>query len=192
MATAIDLASNALVLIGDNPINSFTEPGGGATAAANLYDDTYAAFLSMHPWTFALKEQSLSRLTASPDPRTNYKYAFQVPADHIRTWSIMPYSNYVVVGELIYSNQPALLMRYVYKVNETQLPAHAIKCIEYLLASDFAQIVTESTSKSDYFAGKARLALASAMAIDSQGHPQQRIIDSPFTDVRNGGSPRFS
>jgi len=37
MASDIDIASNALVLIGDNPINSFTEPGAGATAAANLY-----------------------------------------------------------------------------------------------------------------------------------------------------------
>lgn len=184
MATSIDLASNALVLIGDNPISSFTESGTGARAAANLYDDTYASFLSMHPWTFALKEQELSKLSATPDDKTNYDNAFQVPSDHIRTWAILPQSDYVVVGDLIYSNEDSLLMRYVYKVDETELPPHAIKAIEYLLATDFAQLVTESTTKADYYQKRFKDALAVAMSIDSQGHPQQKIIDSPFTDIR--------
>ena len=191
MASAIDLSSNALILIGDSPISSFSEPGAGATAAANLYPDTYARLLSMHPWTFALKEQTLSKLSQSPDDLTNFKNAYQVPSDHIRTWAILPHSNYVVVGDLIYSNLEELLMRYVYKVDETELPPHFSKALEYSLAADFAQIVTESTTKSQYYEGKFKDQLASAMAIDSQGHPQQPIVDSPFVDVRFSGAPFF-
>lgn len=187
MATDIDMASNALILIGDEPISSFTEPGAGATAAANLYPDTYARVLSMHPWTFALKEQVLSQLTAKPDQLVNYSFAYQVPSDHIRTWAILPHSDYVVVGDLIYSNENRLLMRYVHNVDETQLPPHVVKTVEYSLASDFAQLITENTSKSQYYEAKFKDQLASAMAIDSQGHPQIPIIDSPFTDVRSGG-----
>jgi len=187
MASDIDIASNALLLIGDEPISSFTEPGAGATAAANLYEDTYRGLLSLHPWTFALKEQLLNKLSQSPDDLTNFNNAFQVPADHIRTWALLPHSNYVVVGDLIYSNEEELLLRYVFKVDETSLPPHFIKTLEYLLASDFAQLVTESTSKSQYFKGVYINQLASAMSIDSQGHPQQAIVDSPFTDARHGG-----
>lgn len=189
MATDIDIASNALVLIGDNPISSFTEFGAGATAAANLYSDTYQRVLSMHPWTFALKEQVLSQLSQSPDELTNFTFAYQIPADHIRTWVIFPYSYYEVVGDLIYSNQNKLLMRYVFRVAETELPAHMIKTIEYSLASDFAQLITENTSKSQFYEAKFKDQLASAMAIDSQGHPQRAIIDSPFIDARFGGPP---
>ena len=77
MASDIDIASNALILIGDNPISSFTEPGAGATAAANLYPVTYEQLLSEHPWTFALKEQKLNQLSQQPDALTNWRYAYQ-------------------------------------------------------------------------------------------------------------------
>lgn len=187
MATDIDIASNALVLIGDEPINSFTEPGAGATAAANLYPDTKKQVLALHPWSFALKELRLSKLSQTPDTLTNWDSAFQLPADHIRTWAIFPYSNYQAVGEFIYSNENELLMRYVYDVDTVQIPPHLTKALEYRLAADFAQLITESTSKSEFFERKFKDALASAMSIDSQGHPQQAIVDSPFVDVRLSG-----
>lgn len=190
MATDIDIASNALILIGEAPISSFTEPGAGATAAANLYDDTYRRVLSMHPWTFALKEQVLSQLSQGPDELVNLTFAYQIPADHIRTWRIMPHSYYEAVGDFIYSNQNRLLMRYVFKVAETELPAHFIKTLEYSLASDFARLVTESTALAQFYEVKFKSQLASAMAIDSQGHPQRAIIDTPFTDARLGGFER--
>jgi hypothetical protein len=191
MASDIDIASNALILIGDNPISSFTEPGAGAQAAANLYEETYKQVLSEHPWTFALKEQKLNRLSASPDPLTNWKYAFQNPTDLIRYWAIFPWSNYNQVGDLIYSNQDELLARYVYKVAESQLPAHFVKTLEYKLASDFALLVTEDDGKSALFEQKYRQTLAFARATDSQGHPQQPIISQPFTDVRRQGDTFF-
>lgn len=184
MATDIDMASNALILIGDNPISAFTESGAGATAASNLYSTTYRSFLSFHPWTFALKEVYLSRLTATPDPETNFTYAFQVPADHIRTWAIFPKSNFTQVGQLIYSDEPSLLMRYVYQCDETDLPPHCVVAMEYLLASKFAQHVTESTSKSETFYAMYKEAISTALSVDSQNRPQQPIIDSPFTDIR--------
>ena len=188
MASDIDIASNALILIGDNPISSFTEPGAGATAAANLYPDTYKQLLSEHPWTFALKEQKLSRLSQQPDALTNWKYAFQNPTDLIRYWAVYPHSNYAMVGSLTYSNQTELLARYVYKVAESQLPPHFQKALEYKLAADFALLVTEDVNKSQVYEQKYRVAIAQARSIDSQSHPQQPIIDQPFTDVRQGGN----
>ena len=61
MPSNIDIASNALILIGDNPINSFDEPGAGAQAAAALYPETKKRLLSEHPWGFALKQQRLNK-----------------------------------------------------------------------------------------------------------------------------------
>ena len=192
MASDIDIASNALILIGDNPISSFTEPGAGATAAANLYPDTYKQLLSEHPWTFALKEQKLNQLSQQPDPLTNWKYAYQNPTDLIRYWAVMPHSNYAMVGNLTYSNQNELLARYVYKVAESQLPPHFQKALEYKLAADFALLVTEDVNKSQVFEQKYRATIALARSVDSQSHPQQPIIDQPFTDVRRSGDHFFA
>lgn len=187
MASDIDIASNALILIGDNPISSFTEPGAGPEAAANLYPDTYKQLLSEHPWTFALKEQKLNQLSQTPDPLTNWQFAYQNPTDLIRYWSIMPFSNYAMVGNLVYSNQNELLARYVFRVAESLLPPHFQKALEYKLAADFALLVTEDNSKSQIFEKKYRTAIGQARTIDSQSHPQQPIIDQPFTDARRNG-----
>jgi hypothetical protein len=190
MATSIDMSSNALVLIGDDPISSFSDPGAGAQAAANLYPDTYRSILAGHPWTFALKEVFLSKLTQTPDDLTNYKSAFQLPTDLIRIWKIMSHSNYDVVGTLVYSNEDELLCRYVYNVDEVKLPPQVVKAIEYKLASEFAMLVTEDINKSDFFERKYLNQIALARSIDSQGHPQEKIVDSPFVDVRHGGYSR--
>jgi len=187
MPTSIDIASNALILIGDDPISSFSDPGAGAQAAANLYPETYRQVMSEHPWSFAFKEQMLSRLSQQPADLTNFKYAFQVPPDLIRLWAIMPHSNYIIVGDLLYSNQNELLARYVYQVDETSLPPHVTKTIEYRLASDFAMLVTESQTKATFYEEKYRDMLQRAKAIDSQGRPQQPMVDSPFIDVRLSG-----
>ena len=187
MASDIDIASNALILIGDDPISSFDDPGAGAQAAANLYPVKYRSFLASHPWSFALKLQRLSRLTAEPDPLVNFKYGFQMPTDLIRLWAIKPHSNYTIVGDILYSNQPELLAMYGFKVAESKLPPHFVTGFEYLLASDFAMLVTESESKAKYYAVKHKEQAAMARAIDSQQEPPIPIIDRPFVDVRLGG-----
>lgn len=189
MTTDIQMSSNALLLIGDEPISSFTEPGNGATVASALYTETYRAVLASHPWPFALKEQFLSRLSQAPDDETGYTYAFQLPSDLIRIWKIMSYSNYDIVGSLVYSNETTLLCRYGYQVAETELPPHFIKAVEYKLASDFAIAITEDFNKAQYYEQKYLSQVAQARTIESQGHPQVPMVDSPFTDVRlNGGT----
>ena len=187
MSSSIDIASNALLLIGDNPISSFNDPGAGAQAAANLYPQTKEMVLSYHPWSFAMKHQELSRLSESPDSRTGYKYAFKTPTDLIRLWAIMPHSDYVIVGENILSNEPALLARYVYNVAESSIPAQLIKAMEYQMASEFSISVTEDENKAAFYQQKANLQLAKASNVDSQGQPQQSIVSSPFIEARRGG-----
>jgi hypothetical protein len=187
MPTDIDIASNALLLIGDNPISSFSEPGAGPTVAANIYAETYASVLSTHPWSFALKELKLSKLSAVPDKLTNYSSAFQMPADLIRLWAIFPFSDYVIIGPLLYSNQSELLARYVYKVDETSLPPHFVKALEYKLASEFAISITEDEKKASLYESKFRQKVSEARNVDSQGRPQESIVDSPFVGVRLSG-----
>jgi len=188
MASAIDIASNALLLIGDSPISSFTDAGAGAQAAANLYPSTKEMVLSYHPWSFAMKEQELSRLSQAPDVRTNYKYAYQIPTDLIRLWAVFPYSDYTIVGEFLYSNQNSLLARYVYDVPETNIPAHCVKALEYQMAAEFSVAVTEDENKASMYQSKASSQLAKASNIDSQGQPQESIQSSPFVEARFQGS----
>lgn len=171
-------------MLGDSPLTSFTDSGNGATVANSLYSDIYRAFLSEHPWGFALKEVQLSRLSQTPDDETGYSYAFQLPSDMIRLWAIMPRSMYTIVDNLLYSNDSALLARYVYECAESQLPPYAIKAVEYSLAAEFAMPITEDLNKTGYYQEKYLMQLSRAKNIDSQGRPQVGIQSSPFIEVR--------
>ena len=184
MASAVDLASNALLLIGDNPISSFDDPGAGAQVAGALYPDTKRRLLSEHPWSFALKQQRLNKLSQSPDILTNYNNAFQVPADLIRFWSLKRWGDYDIIGDLVFTNQTELLATYVFDVDEVELPPHFVKALEYTLASDFAIAIMENEKLATLFTEKALLFSSKAMAIDSQNRPQEAIIDSPLINVR--------
>ena len=187
--TSIDIASNALLLVGDNPVSSFSDPGAGAQVAANIYSTTYRSMLAEHPWAFAMKELALSRLSQAPDARTNYSYAFQLPTDLIRVWSVMEHSAYTIVGSLLYSNSTALLCRYIAEVDEIDLPPHFVTALQYKLASDFAVSVTEDQNKAQYYGALYLKQISMARSVDSQNKPQVAIVDSPFVDVRLfGGS----
>lgn len=190
MASSIDIASNALVLIGDNPISSFDDPGAGAQSATNLYQSAKEKILSEHPWSFALKQQRLSKLSQVPDELTGFNNAFQLPTDLIRLWNIQPHSDYLLIGNLVYSNQTELLATYVFDVDEVNMPAHIVEAFENLLASKFSLSVTEDRAKMEVFMALYLKSNAKAMTIDSQGRPQQSIIDSPLIDARMGGRSR--
>ena len=149
--------------------------------------ETKKRLLSEHPWSFALKSQRLNRLSQTPDILTGYQYAFQLPTDLIRIWSVQGHGNYILEGNLLLSNQTELLCTYIYNVDEVNLPPHVVKSLEYMLASEFAVPVTEDTAKAIYYEKKATDATNKAMGIDSQNRPQISIIDSPLIDARNGG-----
>lgn len=181
MTSSIDMTSNALVLIGDDPINALSED----VAAENLYLSVYENVLSQHPWSFALKEQYLSRLTAEPDRETGYRYAFQIPPDCIVMWAVMPVSDYRIVGKLLYANANKLLARYIYRVDETQLPAYFVKVMEYKLASEFSMSVAEDVNKMQVFNQMYVEALGQAMAKDSQQSPYEGIMRNPIRNRRS-------
>ncbi len=179
----IDMVSNALVLLGHTSISAFSE----AADVTNLYPSIYEAVLSEHNWSFALKEQPLSRLAEELDPEVGFRFAFQAPPDMIRVWKVIPFSDYKPVGSLIYSNQTALLARYIFRVPEVNLPPHFVLMLQYKLASDFAVSVTEDPTKEAAFQRKYIDQLIRAKNIDAQGRTQEAIFDSPFIRAHDGG-----
>ena len=64
--SAIDIVSRALVLIGAEPITSFTENTTEALVANNMYEDAVRTSLSSARWRFATKQAQLSQLVADP------------------------------------------------------------------------------------------------------------------------------
>lgn len=178
----VQLASNALVLLGDSAISSFSEDGAGAAAASNLYETSYLAMLSSHRWNFATKKKQLSRLSEAP--RNEYKYQFQLPTDMVMLITTYPVSTYRILGDKLYSDSQTIDIDYIWKVTEDQFPAYFVKAFEFYLAAQLAIPVTEDLNKADMMMRLYDRESRKARYTDSQSQPAVSIQDDPYIRVR--------
>lgn len=185
MASDIDMASNALQMIGADPISDFDEPGAGAAVAKALFETLLISLLTDGYWGFATKKQSLNRL--SQEPLNEFQFVFQIPTDSLKVKRVYPRINYNIYRDLIYTNASEIDIDYIFRPETTLLPSYFVLAFTYMLASEFSLSVTDNENKNVIYARKHLEALGKAYAADSMQHPQTPIVSSPFTDVRNGG-----
>lgn len=182
MATAVSIASSALVLIGHPSISSFTEPGAGAQAAASLYEDTLRDTLTEHSWRFSMRKQTLSRLIA--EPLNQYKYQFQLPSDFLAVQTTRPIMNYEIFQDKLLANEKDIDLDYWFRPGEWAFPTYFIKALQYRLAAEFAQSVTQKKELADQYIKMYFTQLARAKSRDSQNRTNVAIADNPFVQVR--------
>lgn len=184
MASKIDLISNALILIGDTPINSLTGNDRRQQVANNLYDNVVQSELSKFPWSFARRKAQLSLTTDEPIDN-DWRSIYQLPTDLISLIKINPNVRYNIYGDKLYCNlSQKVTCDYIANVSESEWPVHFSKMIEYALASDFAISIRDNTSTSDSMAAKYVNQSRMARYNDSQQHPQTPIQNQPFLGVR--------
>ena len=185
MASKIDLISNALILIGDLPINTLDGSDRRQTVANNLYDTIVENELTKHRWGFARRKGTLSLLVSEPIDK-EWSKAYQLPSEALSLIKVYPNINYQVYGDQIYCNySQSLYCDYISKPPESDWPAYFNKMIEYALAKDFATSIRDSASSRMEMAAEYEIASRMARYTDSQQHPQVPIVSRPFIDVRH-------
>ena len=178
----VQLASNALILLGHSPISSFDESTAGARIAANLYDSSFLSILCSHRWKFATKKALLARLTEAP--QNEFQFQYQLPVDMIMLITTYPVSTYRVLGDKLYSDSDKVEIDYISQISETLLPPYFIKCFEYYLAMQFAIPLTDDLNKVDVMSRMYEKESRVARYADSQSAPQVPIQDDPYIRVR--------
>ena len=112
MATsAVNIASNALVLIGDSPISALNE----SPVANALYDQSYKSLLSIHRWRFATKKAQLAQLATAP--QNEFSYQYQLPADLIYLIKPLNRQDYEIYGDKFYTNSSSVDIDYIFHVD---------------------------------------------------------------------------
>ena len=180
--TDVSICSNALLLLGHNPISSFTEGGAGAQVSANMYETVYESVLTMHRWRFAAGQVALSRLVDTP--LHDWAYAYQLPADYLVAIKVYPHADYEIFEDKIYCDQASLAIDYLFKPEENTLPPYFLELMEFRLASKFAIPVTGNRSLADTYFAMFQDQFNRASSLDSQARPSDPIQDSPFIDAR--------
>jgi hypothetical protein len=198
--TDISICSSALILLGQPAIASFTEDSDAARTCAQLYPTQKAALLAAYPWAFSKKKVQLARLVAVPISGWSYQYT--MPTDRVgeafavfnsASVGARPILDFDVQGGRLLANHAELWLDYQYNVTEADMPAHFVQLLVFVLASIFAEPVTEVTAKSAYWhtvaygnpeenmrGGYFR----TAVGIDGRGRPNQAINTDELLNVR--------
>jgi len=189
--TKVDIASRALVMIGANPIASFTDGTTEANVTNTIYEEIIESSLTRHNWRFATGQQQLSLLANSPTGR--FEYAYQIPANpeclKILTVTVndtlIQYNRY---EDKIYldgfGSQSTVIMDYIFRQSEDQFPPHFRLAIEYKLASIFGGSVARDAALVREFDQLSERQMLIAKNTDSQETTTKTLSTDRFITER--------
>lgn len=185
--TDIGLCARALIKLGAAPISSFDEGSAEAEVAAALYETTRDALLAAHPWSFAVVDVGLSRLTE--DPAGDRAHAFQLPSDFIRAVSAgagrrTTGLEYLIVGQTLTADAESVTLQHIRRPNEAEFPGFFNQALIARLAAEFCLPLTESASRLQLLASAAENELRAARRIDASQDAQPRFEDFTLIEAR--------
>jgi len=200
--TDISICSDALILLGAEPITSFTDGSDSAQACSRLYPDLRDTMISSYVWSWSLKKTQIARL--STPPVNEWQYAYQLPGDMLSgvlavfetagTAERSRRYGWEIYGDQLYTNMQTIYIDYQQSVSEFKMPVYFVRLLRTAMAAELAIVITDQASKSDYFRnqafgnpgenGRGGL-MREAMNIDARGQSTQIVEDYSLIEVRS-------
>ncbi len=186
MTSAVAVCSNALLLLGDDPIASFDENSERARLCSNLWPMVRNDFLRRHTWACTRKRVILAPEATTPD--FDWAYQFLLPGDWVRTIQIGEIGSrdpYQMEGRRILADTSTLYFVYVWANTDTEQWDSAMvdaACAE--MCARLAYPITQSASLAELKRTEANHAMRVAKAIAGQDNEPEDWADSPFVQAR--------
>jgi hypothetical protein len=187
MATsAVQVCSNALLLLGAQTINAFTDNSDRAKLVSNLWANCRDAVLRSHPWNCAVEIVQLA-----PDattPAFDWTYQFTLPGDCLRILSVGEEGEtpeYRVRRRKILCDENPLNLTYLYRNEDVaSWDSLLVEAMTAYMAMTCAYPITKSASVQEQMASLYKFKLQQAKAVDGQEQPPEQMGDFPFMDAR--------
>lgn len=187
-ASPVSICSNALLMLGDNPISSFDENSAKARLAANLYPAVRDAILRAHPWNCCV-----ARVQLAPDvatPAFDYAFQFTLPADYVRTLQVGELgaeSEYRIEGRRLLCDDNPLNLRYVFRnENPATWDDALVDAVTLEMAARMAYPITRSASLARDKRAEAIAGLKLAKSVDGQDDSPDTLGDERLLSARMG------
>ena len=189
--TKVQVISNAISLLGKKPILSLDGQGDLVVAAEQAYDFLYPASLAENQWRFACKIIQLSQIALPPLPNTlvtnDYRYAYQLPSDFIKTIRIWP-QNYdweLFQNNILLTYLPnPVFMEYVCLPPPQLVPGYFWKYFVFEIAAYLALSSAQESQWYSVLEQKRGIQFAIACAADAQNRPQTPLASAPMITAR--------
>ena len=189
MATKVSISSNALLLLGDQPINDFTDNSTRARLASNLWEHTKDAMIRAHHWACCIKRVQLAPEVATP--AFQYSYAYNLPGDCLNVLSIDAFEypiNHKVEGQQILANDNPIYLRYIFRNDIVESwDAGLVDIMTSAMAAAMCYPITRDAKLKQYYESEVFGKLRKIRAVDSQQSTSTGILSSPLVEVRSIG-----
>jgi hypothetical protein len=193
-ATPVSICSNALLMLGDEPISDFDEGTDRARLAANLWESWRDHVLRRHPWNCATK-----RVQLAPDataPAFDFSAQFSLPSDFLRVQSVGyegERPRYKVEGRKLLMDGTVLNLVYTWR-NEVPATwdAMLIMAMTRVMRACFSYAITQSGSLEQLVESELVAVMRDARAVDGQEDPNEALDDSPLMAARFLGSSGYN
>lgn len=186
--TAIKICSRASMLIGGDPIQSFTDGTTESDIADAVYEDIVRAALTSSRWRFATKQFQLNRLADTPIGRWDSTY--QLPSDSLMINAITVQDlpiEYNIYEDKVYNNANAtdeVIADYIYRANESTWAPYFTLGVQFSVASVFAVSLARDASLSAAMDQQANVQLIKARRLDSQAQTTKKLNTKRFISER--------
>jgi hypothetical protein len=198
--TKLSICSDALIMLGANPLTSFTVGTDDAQVADRLYDDVRDTLLMQYAYSWSIKKVKLAQLVQTPV--NEWKYIYQLPGNllgnpkavfNVDAVGAQPRRDFEIYGDGLNTNYEQVWIDYQYRPEPFEFPPYFVRLLKTALAAEFAEPITDQITKADYFHNRAYGAPAENMRgglvrvsinIDGADRPAQTIQEFPISDVR--------
>ena len=205
----VDICSQALEQLGQNPIGSFQQNTSAATAG-RAYPTAIRELLGCYPWKFCKTIAQLDR--TNEEPAAQWRFEYQLPGDMLdpslyaiyrdRAQGSPAFKEYAVKDQRrIWSNEQELWIEYGRQPGEAEFPPHFYSLAISVMTAKLAKPITEDDAIADYWSAKAYGTpqdngmgghMAKARLVDAQQSPPATVFEYSLIEARIGtGLPYY-
>lgn len=190
--TDIEVAQRAMVLVGMEPLSSFTEATDEALVMNTSYEDIVEDCLAQNNWNFATGQIQLARLADAPVDRWDAAYALPTEPAVIQVQTITiedAVQQYDIYERYIYLNaneNDRVVLNYIFRVDTQYWPPAFTLWVIYRLASILALSVTRKADIARSYSELADVQFRRAKARDAQQVTTQQVALSRYHRIRLG------
>ena len=191
MASIVDIANNALNILGASTISSLTEDTKNARICNQRFENVRNRVFRSHPWNCLIKRVQLAQNSTAPV--IEYTYAYALPSDFLRVLKIhngttdsvasdMPYK---VEGKNIITDEATVYLVYVSKdTDPNNYDSYLYEVLAYQLAADMAYGITNNATLAKNLLADADEKLRESRFVDAVENSTDTVEANEFTDAR--------
>lgn len=190
MASKVDLANEALLLLGANTITSFADNDPNAVLVNRFYEGEKDALLRSHRWNCAVTTANLASLVDTPI--IDWEFKFNLPTDpyclrvlDVRTVTGDIKLDFEIQGRELLTEESTVDITYIKRITDaSQFDSLLYQALVFRMAWKLSFPITRSSGVMQQMAQLYDAVVRDARTIDSQEGTPEIIETDTLTDVR--------